>query len=325
MDLVTVDIGGTHARFAIARIDVTGTITLGEAYVVRIAEHESFLTAWQRFRSERGGALPASLSLAIAGSIDGDAIRFTNNSWTIPLAAIPREMGIAEHIVVNDFEAVGHAVARMPAGSFHHLAGPDRPLPDNGTISIVGPGTGLGVSHIRRSRDGYHVQATEGGHMAFAPFDAFEDALLARLRMRYDRVSVERAVSGPAITDLYGAIAAQEGSIMGQHGEIAIWSAGLEGSDPIAVAAVDRFCLLLGSVAGDIALAQGGFGGVVIAGGLGERLRNHLKNGGFADRFTAKGRFSQLMQTVPVKMIDHPEPGLFGAAAAFARHRRKRG
>ena len=84
--------------------------------------------------------------------------------------------------------------------------------------------------------------------------------------------------------------------------------------------ALDRFCLSLGSVAGDIALAQGGFGGVVIAGGLGYRLREYLPKSGFASRFRAKGRFAELMAGIPVKLITHPQPGLFGAAAAFARN-----
>jgi glucokinase len=101
--------------------------------------------------------------------------------------------------------------------------------------------------------------------------------------------------------------------------DVSIWTAGMKGEDSLAAAAVDRFCLSLGSVAGDIALAQGGFGGVVIAGGLGYRLRDLLPQSGFAERFRAKGRFDSLMGTIPVKLITHPQPGLFGAAAAFVR------
>jgi glucokinase len=94
---------------------------------------------------------------------------------------------------------------------------------------------------------------------------------------------------------------------------------GTSGDDSLAAAAVDRFCLALGSVAGDIALAQGGFAGVVIAGGLGLRIKETLLRSGFAERFCAKGRFEGLMAGLPVKLITHPQPGLFGAAAAYAR------
>ena len=124
-------------------------------------------------------------------------------------------------------------------------------------------------------------------------------------------------VSGPAIVDIYATLAALEGRAVKEQDDVAIWTAGMEGSDSLAAAAIDRFCLSLGSVAGDIALAQGGFSGVVVAGGLGYRLRDHLPNSGFAERFRAKGRFENLMAGIPVKLITHPQPGLFGAAAAF--------
>ena len=92
----------------------------------------------------------------------------------------------------------------------------------------------------------------------------------------------------------------------------------MDGSDSLAAAALDRFCLTLGAVAGDLALAQGA-SAVAIGGGLGYRLRDHLPRSGFRDRFIAKGRFERRMDRLPVKLITHPQPGLFGAAAAFAR------
>ena len=162
------------------------------------------------------------------------------------------------------------------------------------------------------------VQATEGGHIDFAPLDSIEDAILARLRRRHNRVSVERVVAGPGIVDIYQALAALEQRTEPERDAIEIWSLGTSGEDSLAAAAVDRFCLSLGSVAGDLALAQGGFAGVVIAGGLGYRIRETLLTSGFGSRFKAKGRFESLMANIPVKLIVHPQPGLFGAAAAFA-------
>jgi glucokinase len=96
-----------------------------------------------------------------------------------------------------------------------------------------------------------------------------------------------------------------------------IWLLGTTGADSLATAAVDRFCLSLGSVAGDMALAHGA-AGVVIAGGLGLRIKDTLATSGFSSRFRAKGRFAGLLAKLPVKMMIHPQPGLVGAAAAFA-------
>ncbi len=318
-DLVTVDIGGTHARFAIATVGDDGTIALGEPETLHTEDHASFQTAWQDFRARQGGTLPGNVAIAIAGPVGGEVIRFTNNPWIIRPALIGSKLDCDRFTIVNDFEAVAYAVARAPEEQFEHLAGPRRALTDDGTISVLGPGTGLGVAHLWRSGEDYRVQATEGGHIEFAPLDPIEDAILTRLRKRHRRVSVERVVSGPGIVDIYQALAAMEKRALAEMDDVAIWTAGLEGSDSLAAAAVDRFCLSLGSVAGDIALAQGGFGGVVIAGGLGYRLREMLPASGFAQRFVAKGRFESLMSDIPVKLITHPQPGLFGAAAAFAR------
>lgn len=317
MELVAVDIGGTHARFALASVAADGSITVDDPDTLHTRDHASFQTAWERFRALRGGSLPPRASLSVAGPVGGEVIRFTNNPWLIRPALMEAKLGVSAWTIVNDFAAVAHAVARAPQDQFVHLAGPDRPLAEEGTISILGPGTGLGVAHLWRGGGHYRVQATEGGHIDFAPLDSIDDAILARLRQRHTRVSVERVVSGPAIRDIYHTLAALEHRATSDEDDVAIWTRGLEGSDSLAAAAVDRFCLSLGSVAGDIALAQGGFGGVVIAGGLGYRLRAHLPQSGFAERFRAKGRFAELMASIPVKLIVYPQPGLFGAAAAF--------
>lgn len=319
MELVSVDIGGTHARFTIATIDDDGEILLGEPATLKTSEHASFETAWEHFAEMAGRQLPRSVALAVAGPVGGELIRFTNNPWVIQPAQLPERLGVDHYTLVNDFGAVGHAVAHAGEEHFQHLTGPETPLPASGTITIVGPGTGLGVAHIWRDGKGfYHVQATEGGHLDFPPLDAIEDAILARLRQRHRRVSVERVVSGPAIVDIYETLAALEQRPILHTDDRTIWTKGPTGEDTLMAAAIDRFCLSLGSVAGDLALAQGG-SAVVIAGGLGLRIKDTILHSGFAERFRAKGRFESLMASLPVKLITHPQPGLLGAAAAFQK------
>ncbi len=316
--IVSVDIGGTHARFALAEVEGGHVRELNEAVTLKTSEHASFQTAWEEFGRICGITLPNAAAIAIAAPVNGEVIKLTNNPWIIRPALICEKLGVDRYSLVNDFGAVGHAVAQAAPEHFIHLCGPDTPLPESGTISIIGPGTGLGVAHILKGAAGYHVQATEGGHIDFAPLDSIEDAILARLRKRYRRVSVERVVAGPGISDIYETLASIEGRAVQQLDDKMIWQLGTSGEDSLAAAAVDRFCLSLGSVAGDIALAQGG-SAVVIAGGLGLRVKDTLVRSGFAERFTAKGRFEGLMASLPVKLITHPQPGLFGAAAAFAQ------
>ncbi|MDE8650172.1 glucokinase [Novosphingobium album (ex Liu et al. 2023)] len=318
-DLVALDIGGTHARFAKATIGNDGAIALDEPITLRTSDYASLNTAWEDFARRSAQPVPRNAAIAIAGPVTGETVRMTNNSWVLHPSRLDDQLGLDEVTLINDFGAVAHAAARADASDFLHLAGPDRPLPETGTISVIGPGTGLGVAQFHRFADGtYHVQATEGGHIDFAPLDGIDDAILARLRARHRRVSVERVVSGPGIVDIHAALAALEGRPVPDLADKAIWQAGLEGGDALAVAAIDRFCLALGSVAGDLALAHGARA-VVIAGGLGYRIRDTLVASGFAGRFRFKGRYEQMMAAMPVKLITHPQPGLFGAAAAFAR------
>lgn len=317
-NIVTVDIGGTHARFALASIAGGRVLSLGDVTTIQTRDHARFLTAWQDFAQRQGGSLPRAVAFAVAGPAQGDIVRFTNNPWILRPAMIDSELDVDAHIVINDFEAVGHAVAQVDDTCFERLTGPDAPLPATGTISVIGPGTGLGVAHVWRDGPDYRVQATEGGHIDFAPLDNVEDAILARLRKRHRRVSAERVVSGPAIVDIYETLAAMEGRAVTPLEDRDVWGKAMAGDDDLAVAAADRFYLSLGSVAGDLALAQGA-SGVVIAGGLGLRIRDRLAQSGFPERFVAKGRFEKLMADIPVKLITHAQPGLFGAAAAFAR------
>jgi glucokinase len=314
-ELVAADIGGTHARFALAQVEHGRVLQLGEARTLNTADYAGLPEAWQAFGRHIGRPLPSLAALAFAYPVENDLPQLTNMAWTIDAHTIPADLGVDRHVVLNDFAAVGHAVATLGPSHFVHIAGPDVALPTSEVISIVGPGTGLGVGLVIRSDGQYQVIASEGGNMDFSPNDDLDDRLMAALRRRYGHVSVERLVSGPGLRDIYAVIADEEAPYADDRD---LWRSAFEGSDPVAAAALERFCLCLGSFAGNIALAHGA-NSLVLAGGLGLRLREHLPASGFAERLVAKGEYKSILDQLPVKLIAHPEPGLYGAAAAFAR------
>jgi len=316
--IVTADIGGTHARFALAEIDGGRVARVDDPVTLKTAEHASFQTAWEEFGRRRGIGLPDELAIAFAGPVGGEVLKLTNNPWVIRPALMSERLGVERFTIVNDFGAVAHAVASIGDDQFRHICGPDRPLPREGVITVVGPGTGLGVAILSRKADCYEVIETEAGHVDFAPLDQLEDRILVELRRSFRRVSVERIASGRGLWNVYEALGAIEGKALTFHDEKELWAAAMAGSDSLANAALDRVCLTLGAVAGDFALAQGAVA-VVIAGGVGLRIADYLPRSGFRDRFIAKGRFERRMDDMPVKLITYAEPGLFGAAAAFAR------
>jgi len=317
-ELVAIDLGGTHVRFAIGEVANGKVVNLGQPVTLKSGDYDGIPAAWAAFERLSGVALPMSAALSVAGPVIDGAVQMTNLPWRIERAGLQRELGLGTLVLVNDFEAVGHAVAQAGPGDFQHLCGPDEALPDSGVISIVGPGTGLGVAQLWRENGTYRIAPSEGGNIGFAPVDAFEDGLLATLRARFGQVSVERVAAGPGISDIYEALGGKDGGDTDPFEDKNIWTRGTDGHEPLAETAIERFCKVLGSVVGDLALAHGA-SGVVIAGGVGRRLRSFLPTSGFGERFVAKGRFSGMMTRLPVKIITLPEPGLVGAAAAFAR------
>lgn len=316
--IVVADIGGTHARFALATVDVGRVIELGEPVTMNTADHASFQLAWQDFCARNPGDEPDAIGIAFAGPVGGEMLKLTNNPWVIRPALMNEKLGVSDFTIVNDFGAIAHAVAQLGEENFDHLCGPEVAVATHRLTSIVGPGTGLGVAQLLRADDHYHVIETEGGHADFAPLDSLEDHMLTFLRRALRRVSVERIASGSGLANIYQALAANDGRSIADLDDKALWTTALKGSDPIAAAALDRFFLTLGAVTGDLALAHGA-DGVVLAGGLSYRLRDRFATSGFTDRFIAKGRFERRMQAIPVRIVTHPQPGLFGAAAAFAR------
>ena len=311
-ELVAIDVGGTHARVARATLGTDGKVSLGEPVTLRTTEHSGLEEAWQAYAARETQPVPRAAAVAIAGPVNGDVVPMTNSPWVLRISAFKQAVGIDTITVLNDFGAVAHAAARAPDDHFIPITGPDIALPEIGTVSVIGPGTGLGVAYFQRFEGGYHVQATEGGHVGFCPQDEFDDRLLASLRAQFGRVATERVNAGPGIGPIYTALGGTE-----LTDDRAIWKHGIARTDALAAQAVDRFCASLGTAVGDYALAHGA-SAVVLAGGLGLRLREILPASAFGERFRAKPRYEKMMAGLPVKLIVHPQPGLYGAAAAFA-------
>lgn len=309
MDLLVADIGGTRARFAIAHTP-GDRIELTDAAVLSVANHDDFPSALSSYAEQLQGPLPPHASFALATDVTGDVAGMVNSDWVIDRRDLVVQFGFETCLLLNDLEAATHAVAAAKEAEFVHLFGPRGAFRRPRCASIIGPGTGLGVAQLIRADDHYHAVASEGGHIAFAPQDAFERQLYEALSDRHGRVSVERVASGPALAEFYRLIAGVSATP-----DAKLWSSAIEGTDEAAVEALDRFIRTLGSVVGDLALAHGSER-VVVIGSLGGRLRGRLQSDAFQKRFIAKGRFSRRMRGIDVLYLSEDQPGLIGAAIA---------
>lgn len=315
MRIVAADIGGTHARFALADLIPGERPRVSPMKRYRSRELPGLPAAWEKFAQEIGEELPKAAAIAVAAPIEGEVLRFMNNDWRIPRFRIAEELGLDQLTLLNDFGAVAHAVTVLNSDELEPICGPQA-LPEEGVVSVLGAGTGLGVALFARRSGRIHVIETEASHIGFSPLDPEEEALADHLVARYGRASVERVVSGPALIDIYQFLGGGGEWDASRAGDL--WTAAIDGTDAIAVHALDILVRCFGAAAGDIALAHGAKG-VTVSGGLANRIAPLLRSPGFSTRFTAKGRYQDRMYRVPVVLAKYPEPGLLGAAVAFER------
>ena len=309
------DIGGTNARFALADLDAAPP-RLGEPVGLKVADFPRATDAIAAFLAAQDLTRPPRVAvIAVAGPVRNGTIDFTNSDWLLSEADL-LALGCGRARLINDYGALALAAPLLCSDDLR-VVGPEVRGETHGTIAVMGPGTGFGVSALVRDGHAEAVLSTEGGHVGFAPTDEVEAELLHRLAARHGRVSIERILSGAGLDELHECLQAIEGRPAESTPSARITAAALAG-DPAALRTVDRFCAIFGSVAGDLALAYGATGGVLVAGGIAPRIVGLLQASAFRSRFEAKGRFRDYLAAIPSRVIMRPYAALLGAARAAA-------
>lgn len=309
--VLVADIGGTNARFALA--DISGrAASVGEMHAFRAEDYESIRDAADAFL-EAVQARPRLACFAVAGPITDSVVEFTNSPWVLDIEKTSRLMKLDRLLAVNDFEALATSVRQLrPADFLEVKPGEGDP---SAPILVIGPGTGLGQAIIVPSPAGDRVIPTEGGHVAFAPQTEEEIEVLRFIRREHKRVSIERLLSGRGLVNIHRALCAVAGTPRVSLAADEITRAALTKEFPIAVKAVDMFCAVLGSAAGDAVLSSGARGGVVLGGGIIPKIREAFLASAFIERFLDKGRMRDYVEAVPIKLITREGAALVGAAA----------
>jgi glucokinase len=315
------DIGGTNARFALTDLS-TPTPQVLHAKTLNAAEFASLQHAAEHYLAGIG-AKPRQAAFALASPVNGEDIRLTNRAWSFTRSELKRALDVERLHLLNDFGAVAWSVPGLSANEQVVLHGDESGL--HGPVTVIGPGTGLGVAIlVGEEKAGWQVVETEGGHVSFAALGDEEMAIARWFGARFGRVSNERLLCGSGLSHIDAVLRGAVDHSTGQHqtlrepGEIV--TAALEGHDLAARRTLARFCAVLGSVAGDAALIHGSRT-VMIAGGIVPRFIPFLRSSAFRERFLAKGRFAQYLESVNIRVITHSGPGLLGAAVALrAQH-----
>jgi len=313
------DIGGTHARFALADSEQVG---FAQALTLQCADYLNPVAAMRAYLEQVSASEPTGICIAAAGPVVDEAVRLTNNDWLLDAAELRCEFATSNVRLLNDFEAVSRSIPHLSEADV--LSVGETTSSGLGetdfTIAVIGPGTGLGTGGVcRRDRECYPL-ISEGGQSGFAPETARQLKILADLRECVERVTVETLVSGPGLENVYAALCRLQQVPATDLSAQDIFASGLAGKDARAEEAVSLFFEMFGQIAGDLALTLGALDGVYIAGGILRRYPEALQASRFRARFEAKGSHREFMQRIPTWLVTYAEPGLLGAASCVSEH-----
>lgn len=309
------DIGGTNARFALLDGDERR-----DEVVFACADYPDIVSAIEHYLQKvsafESSARPREGAFAIAGPVTGDLIRMTNHVWQFSASQTRKRLGFSRLILMNDFTALAMAVRHLPETELERVGG-GRPAP-RAPIALLGPGTGLGVSGLIPAGEHWIPLQGEGGHVTLSVMNEREIEVLRQLHQRFSHVSAERALSGAGLVNLYDALCAIEGVVPEPLTPPDVTRRATEASCRMCLEAVSMFCALLGTLAGNLVLTLGAFGGLYIGGGIVPQMRRLFISSHFRDRFEDKGRYAEYLAAVPAYIIHTPLPALIGLARAFS-------
>ena len=316
------DIGGTKTVLGLFEYS-GGDLRQVEEIVYASQEHKAFEEILFKFSNTQAGNAVQAACLGVAGPVIDGACTATNLPWRISETGLAQALSTPKVKLVNDLAAMAYGVLFLDEDQFATLnAGTHQKR--QGHIAVIAAGTGLGEAFLYWDGKRHHPIATEGGHATFSPNSVQEIGLLNFLRARFGgHVSYERVLSGPGLYHIYEFLRDSSGepeptwlTEQSRSGDpsAAVSEAGLIGTDTVCAATLDLFSSIYGVEAGNLALKVLSTGGVVLGGGIAPKILPVLENGSFMRGYANKGRFSQLLESLEVRVALYPRAPLIGAA-----------
>ena len=307
------DIGGTNARFSIL---VDAYAEPKQFPILATADFETIDDAIQNGVLDKTSVQPRSAILAVAGPVKGDEIDLTNCDWVIRPNQMLANLGFADILVINDFEAQALAAASLESQYLEQIGRGE--VLQSASRVVVGPGTGLGVAGLVHARHTWFPVPGEGGHMDIGPRTERDFELFPHYERLDGRVSGEQLLCGRGLMNIYRAVCKADGVETRAASPAEVTTAGLDGMDKAAVETLSLFSTYLGRVAGDLALVFMARGGVYLAGGIAQKILPALRRPEFRAAFEDKAPHQEIMRLMPSFVVTHPLAALSGLAA-FAR------
>uniref|UniRef100_E6PY28 Glucokinase (Glucose kinase) n=1 Tax=mine drainage metagenome TaxID=410659 RepID=E6PY28_9ZZZZ len=264
-----------------------------------------------------------SACFGVPGPVRDGRLRLTNLPWTLDSRELSHSLKIDHVFLINDLEANGYGIAELTPDQIFTLSeGDPRQI---GNRALIAAGTGLGEGILHWNGKMHVPMPSEGGHCDYAPRNEDEFDLLRYLKQKYQgRISFERVVSGMGITNIYDFLRDVRGMeepawlrdrLASEDPNAVVTELAMTAKSEICEKTLDMFVSAYGAESGNLALKVLSIGGFYVGGGIAPRILEKLRDGTFIKSFTDKGRLSQLLVNMPVRVILESRAALLGAAA----------
>ena len=314
------DVGGTKVDLALYDF-INGKLRYTRDKVYKAKDYPGLEVIVREFL---GADQVTAACFGVPGPVRHGRLRLTNLPWTLDSRELSSGLGIEHVFLINDLEANGYGIAELTADQIFTLSEGDSG--QTGNRALIAAGTGLGQSLLIWNGHIHVPYPSEGGHADYAPRNEDEIDLLRFLKEKYNgRVSFERVVAGMGLTSIYQFLRDVRGMeepawlaekiAKASDPNSVITENALSAKSEICEKALDMFVSAYGAEAGNLALKVLSVGGLYVGGGIAPRIIEKLKDGTFIKAFTDKGRLSQLLVNMPVRVILESRAALMGAAA----------
>jgi glucokinase len=330
------DVGGTKTRLAFCQLE-DGRIIRQQTDTFISRDYSCLEEVVQDFINKYGVSVTKSC-FGVPGPVVNGEAKATNLPWKLNEKQISQALNIPTIKLINDLVATAAAVPNLTSdelltlqeGKLSNTAKKDlqgnhskMPEIEDATFGVLAPGTGLGQAFIYNSSDQRHIIASEGGHADFAPTNEIEIGLFQYLKLKYNRVSYERILSGPGLVNIYNFLKdtgyASEPPELSKRlreedpGKV-ITTTGKTGEYELCVKTLDIFASILGAQAGNMVLTLMATGGIYLGGGIPAGIYKKLADGTTVNSYLNKGRLSYLVKNTPLYVILDDHAALLGAA-----------
>src|SRR3989304_6253743 len=315
------DLGGTKTVLALYH-EVSGRVETIREEIFKSQDFPQFEQVLKRFLEGSGQLQIRAMSLGVPGPVIDGRCKTTNLPWHLDEQQLGKAFGVKTVRLLNDLQAAAYGMLFLPASEMVAL-NQGNTLETKGNIAVIAAGTGLGEAFLYWDGRNYFPVASEGGHVDYAPQGDREIELFRFLRSEFGHVSYERILSGPGLFNSYRFLrdtgvfpepAWLREKLQGGDPGVTITQIGLARGHSLCIGTLALFASIYGSEAGNLALKVLAVGGGYIGGGVAPKILDKLKDGAFMRAFLNKGRYTDLLMQIPVRVALNSRAALIGAA-----------